>query len=75
VLTFASASSVAGFARALGGNRHAIEAARDKTVACIGPVTAQAATAIGLHVDAVAREYTGDGLVDALEEFFASPTR
>jgi uroporphyrinogen III methyltransferase/synthase len=75
VLTFASASSVAGFARALGGNRQALEAAHGKAIACIGPVTAHAATELGLHVDTLASEYTGDGLVDALEEFFASPTR
>ena len=72
VLTFASASSVEGFVRALGGAPQALDAARGKTVACIGPVTAQAATGLGFHVDVVARDYTGDGLIGALEEFLAS---
>jgi uroporphyrinogen III methyltransferase/synthase len=69
VLTFASASSVAGFARALGGD---VAAATGKTVACIGPVTAQAATDLGLRVDVVARSYTGEGLIETLVEFLAS---
>ncbi len=35
-------------------------------VACIGPITAQAARAHGLQVDVIAREYTTEGLVEAL---------
>ena len=35
-------------------------------VACIGPVTAHAAEAAGLHVDVVAEEHTMGALVDAL---------
>jgi uroporphyrinogen III methyltransferase/synthase len=65
VLTFASASAVEGFA-------HVLDAARGKIVACIGPVTAKAATDLGLRVDVVARDYTGEGLVAALEGFLAS---
>jgi uroporphyrinogen-III synthase len=39
-------------------------------VACIGPVTAQTARELGLRVDVVAREYTTDGLVAALADYF-----
>ncbi len=70
-VTFASASGVAGFVSLLGGGARAIEAARGKAVACIGPVTAQAARDAGLRVDAVAGVYTSGGLIDALEAHFA----
>lgn len=48
--------------------------ARSKTtprrplIACIGPITAQTARELGLRVDVVAREYTVEGLVDAVKE-------
>ncbi len=71
VLTFTSASTVRGFAELLGGDESAREAARGKCVACIGPITAQAAAEIGLHVDIVADRYTTAGLLDALDAHFA----
>jgi uroporphyrinogen III methyltransferase/synthase len=71
VVTFTSPSTVHGFATLLGGDVHAIEAARDKVVACIGPITADAARKTGLHVDIVADEFTAGGLLDALESHFA----
>lgn len=37
-------------------------------IACIGPVTADALRALGLHPDWVAAEYTADGLVAAIVE-------
>jgi uroporphyrinogen-III synthase len=40
-------------------------------VVCIGPVTAATARAEGLRVAAVAREYTAEGVVAALVEWFA----
>jgi uroporphyrinogen III methyltransferase/synthase len=39
-------------------------------VACIGPITAATARAEGLRVDVEASEYTSDGLVAALVEWF-----
>src|SRR4051812_1438229 len=42
-------------------------------VVCIGPITAATAGEYELRVDAVAREYTTDGVVDALVEWFAQP--
>lgn len=39
-------------------------------IVCIGPVTAGTAEEIGLHVDVVAEEFTIDGLIAALVEYF-----
>lgn len=64
VVTFASASSVTGFVRNV-PNAATLLAA--KTVAAIGPITAATVRAAGLHVDAVADEFTVEGLVRALE--------
>ncbi len=66
VLTFTSASTVKGFVEALGGGAEATKAARGKIVACIGPITADAANESGLRVDMIADVSTTDGLLDAL---------
>jgi uroporphyrinogen III methyltransferase/synthase len=71
ILTFTSASTVRGFAQLLGGDAAAAEAARGKCVACIGPITANAARDAGLHVDVIADRYTTLGLLDALEAHVA----
>ncbi len=70
VLTFTSASTVQGFAEALGGDAKAAEAARGRAIACIGPVTAEAARECGLPVDIIADVFTTAGLLDALEAYF-----
>jgi uroporphyrinogen III methyltransferase / synthase len=67
VLTFTSASTVRGYVELLGSAQAAREAARNKLIACIGPITAEAADEAGLHVDVVADVFTTDGLLDALE--------
>lgn len=67
VLTFTSGSTVRGFVELLGGAKAAAAAARGKIVACIGPITAEAADANGLHVDVVADVTTTQGLLDTLE--------
>ncbi len=71
VFTFTSASTVRGFVELLGGTEAARGAARGKLIACIGPITAQAADELGLHVDVVADVFTTDGLLDALEAHLA----
>jgi uroporphyrinogen III methyltransferase/synthase len=71
VLTFTSASTVRGFAELLGDETNLADAVRGKTIACIGPITTNAAEGLGLHVDVVADVYTIDGLLDALEARFA----
>jgi uroporphyrinogen-III synthase len=63
VLTFASGGTVRAFVRLLRG-----KPSRRTKVVCIGPVTARAARAAGLRVDAVAREHTIPGLAAAVVE-------
>lgn len=77
VVTFASASAVRSFV-ALVGESGALglgegEDAGTRSVACIGPKTAAAATELGLRVDVVAGEHTGLGLRDALVAHFTAP--
>lgn len=43
------------------------------TTACIGPISAKAASKAGLNVKIIAEEYTSEGLVDALEAFLKKP--
>ena len=72
VLTFTSAGTVRAFASLLGGNERAARASAGKTVACIGPIAAEAAREAGLRVAAVATSYTAEGLIEALEAHFAA---
>jgi uroporphyrinogen III methyltransferase/synthase len=69
-VTFASSSTVRNLCAALGDDAAALLA--HTVVACIGPVTAETARACGLEPRVVARAYTIEGLVTALEEFFAA---
>ena len=62
VVTFASPSAVQGVLANID-----VSALEGKRIACIGPITAQAAEAAGLTVDVVATEFPVDGLVEALE--------
>ena len=65
VWTFASASSV----RALAENLpDAAALSQSKIVACIGPVTADAAREAGFNVDVTAGESTVEGLIEALSQ-------
>lgn len=64
-VTFTSRSTVEGFTSLA-------ELPETVVVACIGPVTAEAAREAGLRVDAVANPHTLEGLVEALEHSFAS---
>ena len=67
VITFTSSSTVRNFVALAGrGTFGAI-------VACIGPITAQTAREAGLPVDVIADEYTMDGLVAALTDYFSRP--
>ncbi|MHB8145702.1 MAG: uroporphyrinogen-III C-methyltransferase [Vulcanimicrobiaceae bacterium] len=72
ILTFTSASTVLAFAALLGGDAAAVRAAHGKTIACIGPITADAVRQVGLQPDIVADVFTTDGLLDALEDHVAS---
>src|SRR4029077_5156429 len=63
VLTFSSPSTVTGYAELAGSRRV------PPVVACIGPVTAEAARQAGFEVDVVATEHSVNGLVAALSAF------
>ncbi|MEJ5363358.1 MAG: uroporphyrinogen-III synthase, partial [Spirochaetota bacterium] len=65
IITFTSSSTVRNFVE-LAGTTTA-------TVACIGPITADECTKQGLLPHIVAKEYTIDGLVQAIVEYF-TPT-
>jgi uroporphyrinogen III methyltransferase/synthase len=71
VTTFTSPSAVANLAAAFEGDPSSINSSK---VACIGPKTAESAVRAGLKVDIVAREYTMNGLVTAIEEYFERET-
>jgi hydroxymethylbilane synthase len=60
-VTFTSSSTVRHFVDAVGTTL-----APQTLVACIGPVTAETARALGLQVDIIAEEFTTGGLVDAI---------
>ncbi len=74
ILTFTSSSTVRNFVSWLksckqdAGSQaeHSDVSLRQLTIACIGPITAQTARELGLHVDIEAREFTIDGLVEAI---------
>lgn len=62
-LTFTASSIVRSFAEGVGPRTGGAR------VAAIGPVTAETARGLGLPVDAVAEEYTVEGLVEAVVRF------
>lgn len=70
IVTFTSASTVHGFVTLVDGD--AAASVLDKCIACIGPVTADAARDGGLHVDVTAEHYTIGGLLDALSAHYGA---
>ncbi len=69
VVTFTSPSTVREVAAALG--EHADALREGFTIACIGPITGDAAKARGWPVHVLPTDYTSAGLVAALREAFA----
>lgn len=65
VVTFTSSSTVQGYVNCLADQSPA-EWLRHSQVVCIGPVTAQTATELGLPVTAIAEPHTIEGLVAAI---------
>jgi uroporphyrinogen III methyltransferase / synthase len=63
VVTFTSSSTVINFMAAIG-------TVGQTKIACIGPVTAAAATRAGLNVDILAQEQTISGLVEAIAQHY-----
>jgi uroporphyrinogen-III synthase len=76
-ITFTSSSTVRylldGLEQAGIGREEACALLARTAVICIGPITAATAEEHGLPVSAVAREYTAQGVVDALVAWFAQP--
>ena len=70
-VTFTSPSSVRNFAEMV-GEEQAIDLLRATVVACIGPVTAEAAQQLGIATDVVPERFTIPDLVDALVDHFTS---
>ena len=65
LITFTSPSTIRYLSRVLGENQLPNKL-RGMKVACIGPVTVEAAKEMGLAVDVVARTHTVDGLIAAI---------
>ncbi|WP_124727075.1 uroporphyrinogen-III C-methyltransferase [Staphylospora marina] len=69
VITFTSPSTVRNFLKAVGTLEPDVHSLLARpSIVCIGPVTAKAAEEEGLNVDAVADDYTIDGLLDAVRK-------
>ncbi len=68
VITFTSSSTVTNFVEIMGADNVLPPHIR---IACIGPVTASTAKKAGFRVDVAHKEYTMDGLVQSLAEYFA----
>ncbi|SHK11737.1 uroporphyrinogen-III synthase [Desulforamulus aeronauticus DSM 10349] len=69
VVTFTSSSTVRNFVK-LVGEGTAPELLAKTSVASIGPITSTTARELGLRVDIEAKEYTIDGLVQAIMDHF-----
>ena len=67
VATFTSSSTVRNLSSAMNGELNLLSQA---TIACIGPITADAAREVGLAPDIISDEHTIPGLVNALEAYY-----
>jgi len=73
VVTFASPSAVRSFVRLLGAEP-AADLLRTTVVACIGPVTSEAATQCQIETHVMPTSYTIPSLVRAIVEYFSKST-
>ncbi len=73
VVTFASPSAVRNFVQLLGAEP-AADLLRTTVVACIGPVTAEAAAQCQVETHVMPTTYTVPALVQAIVEYFREPT-
>lgn len=71
IVTFTSSSTVKNFVKLLNTPDY-LELLSGVTVACIGPITADTARGLGLHVDVEAKQYTIPGLLQAIVEYIGS---
>lgn len=70
VVTFTSGSTVDNFLKSLDIHPKGRTLITNCRIACIGEVTAGVAEELGLNVDIVARNFTVEGLVEALVEYY-----
>ena len=70
VVTFTSPSAVRNFVKVYGADP-AADLLKNTTVAAIGPVTAEAARQLGIHVSVQPATYTIAGMVDAIAAHFS----
>jgi uroporphyrinogen III methyltransferase / synthase len=68
-VSFTSASAVRTFARVI-GEEQAADLLQQTTVACIGPVTAEAAAQLGIVTTILPGEYTIPSLVNAIVQYY-----
>jgi len=73
-VTFTSASTVRNFAQ-LHGQEQTADLLRGTVVACIGPVTAEAAHQLGIPTTLMPKRYTIPDLVDELVDHFRGQGR
>ncbi len=71
-VTFTSSSTVSHFVNIL-GSRGIGNLLKDVAIASIGPVTTETARNLGLDVTVEAKQYTIEGLVSALVDYYLSP--
>jgi uroporphyrinogen III methyltransferase/synthase len=71
IVMFTSASTVRGFVGMLGEDQ-AIDLLRSTVVACIGPVTAEAAQRLGIHPAILPKTYTISALVHAVVDYYGT---
>jgi uroporphyrinogen III methyltransferase/synthase len=72
VVTFTSASAVRNFVRVLGAEP-AADLLRTTVVACIGPVTAEAAAQCNIETTIMPASFTIPALIDGIVEYFNQP--
>lgn len=70
MITFTSSSTVQNFRALLSEGPQWADLMKDVTVACIGPITADTAKALGFNVDIIAGEYTIDGLCRSIVDYY-----
>ena len=70
LITFTSSSTVRNFVEVLAGKLDLESSLSQVRIACIGPVTAKTARELGLKVDILAEEFTIDGLIKSILNFY-----
>ncbi len=72
MIAFASASTVRNFVEAV--TPRGMESFKKSAIACIGPITAQAARQYNLKVDVMPSAYTFPALTEAIVEYYSPPS-